>query len=179
MYRFSLFNLKVTRLDNRVILLVDLYSAESTSNWLSALFSDPNNFLKTRDFEVKWPWHKLTLCYLFKNLKILDQAGPILDPKRNLVPFPWGPGIQGRVEFNIKPSDLTASRPTTRMYLSANPWSKWKFELHIGYLPVCEDFSSNWGLFFKSWFQNLFHKKGFHQKVIFYHFPVINGIEPI
>ena len=45
--------LKVTRLDNRVILLVDLYSAESTSNWLSALFSDPNNFLKTRDVEVK------------------------------------------------------------------------------------------------------------------------------
>ena len=30
--------LKVTRLDNRVILLVDLYSAESTSNWLSAHF---------------------------------------------------------------------------------------------------------------------------------------------
>ena len=88
MYRFSLFNLKVTRLDNRVILLVDLYSAESTSNWLSALFSDPNNFLKTRDFEVKWPWHKLTLCYLFKKLENLGPSRTYFGPKKKLSTVP-------------------------------------------------------------------------------------------
>ena len=114
MYRFSLFNLKVTRLDNRVILLVDLYSAESTSNWLSALFSDPNNFLKTRDFEVKWPWHKLTLCYLFKKLENLGPSRTYYGPKKKL--------------------------RTVRPQIP---------ELHNGFLPVCEDFSSNWGLFFK------------------------------
>lgn len=64
--------LKVTRLDNRVILLVDLYSAESTSNWLSAhfltLISWRHVTSMLNDPDTNWP------CVT--RLKKLENLGP-------------------------------------------------------------------------------------------------------
>ena len=80
----------MTRLDNRVILLVDLYSAESTSNWLSAhfltLISWRHVTAMLNDPDTNWPC-VTRLKKTWKSRTELDQIGT--DKKSETSDWNW------------------------------------------------------------------------------------------